>query len=554
VAVPRQYTIAAFGAAVALALALPLAATGVRAQTAEGIGGRPWPAARAVADQLRRLPPSEQSTDAAIDLPVHETAAEPVRDEDAEADEDGSAQVMLGRTPVVDGATTGGEEPTAAIDGKVEAVEPGEPGEETALRRDVRSGEDIAAFERPRAGYDVEAFSIEPEPLADRRPGRLFRRDAYEPIGVRIGSFIVYPEVEVGIAGFSNVFHTSGNPRDDVALDLRPAVRAVSTWSTHAFELRASGTTSFHDEYHSENDKAGLLEARGRLDITRRTNIEALASWELSQEGRGSINEPSAAVERTDVETLRAAVAVNHRFNRLSVQLRGSIADVDYAPVRLASGTLFRNDDRDMVQREAAVRVAWLLKPGFSVFGETSVNARDHSVLPSDGITRDSAGNRERVGVSFGNYDSILRGEASIGYGRQDFDAPSLPDVDGLLVDANVAWRMSALTSLLFTARSDVTEAIVAGTGGALSRSVGVELRHAFLRQLIASTGIRYTRQDYQGISLTERELVALLGIEYHLSRELMLYGRYQHIEFDSTDLSRNYNADEIRVGIRVAR
>ena len=45
-----------------------------------------------------------------------------------------------------------------------------------------------------------------------------------------------------------------------------------------------------------------------------------------------------------------------------------------------------------------------------------------------------------------------------------------------------------------------------------------------------------------------------MLGLEYILSREVTVFGRYRHIEFDSTDDARNYNADELRVGVRLRR
>jgi hypothetical protein len=542
----RQHLFAALEAAVAAAAMALAGVCGAHAQSAsEGIGGRPWPAAGVQPVELRRLPPPDE--EAAIDLPAPGKQARI----SAENEDDDAGMTEAATDPDLDSqpAKEAGE-PQDLDTAAVEA----EDAHDIAVERDLRPSQDIAAFGRPRAGYDPEAFSIEPEPLLDRRPGRLFRGEPFEPLGVRIGSFIVFPEVELGLADFSNVFHTSGGVQRDVALELRPAVRAISNWRVHALELRATGTASFHDEFSSEDDRAGLLEARGRLDIMRRTNIEALASWERTQEGRGSINEPAAAVERTDIDMLRGAVSFNHRFNRLSVQLRGSVADFDYAPVRLAAGSTASNDDRDYTQREAAARAGWLLKPGFSVFAEASINERDHKVAASDGLLRNSSGERHKVGVAFGNTGTILRGEASIGYGHQDFDAPGLRDIQGLIVDANIGWRLSALASLLLTVRSDVAETVVGGSGGALSRSAGAELRHAFTRRLIGSAGARVTWQDYAGLSLTEREIVTLLSLEYHISRELMLFGRYQHIEFDASDHARNYNADEFRFGVRVAR
>lgn len=458
--------------------------------------------------------------------------------------------------PVIRSSLIDDERPAALLlplDGVVAEVD-ADRIEMGAAERDERPSSDIDAFERPRAGFDPEAFSIEPDPTQDRRPERRFRRDPYDALGIRMGSFMLYPEAELAAAGYSNVYRNSGDPLREAALEFRPSVRAVSMWSRHAVELRAEANTSFHKSYSSEDDRGGLLEARGRLDITRRTSIEALAGWELTQEARGSIDVPVSAIDRGDVETRRAALSLNHRFNRLSLQLRGSLAEFDYAPVATLGGGTISNDDRDYTQQDAALRASWELKPTLSAFAETSANVRDHTTAGSDGIKHDSRGTRHRIGLSFGGTEGVLHGQASVGYGEQIYDDPLLPSVEGILLDANLVWRISGLTSLLLSARTDIDETNLSGAGGALTTSIGAEVRHAFRRHVIGTAGIRYSHADYRGVDFTERELATMLGLEYILSREVTLFGRYRHIAFDSTDEARNYNAGELHVGVRLRR
>jgi hypothetical protein len=156
--------------------------------------------------------------------------------------------------------------------------------------------------------------------------------------------------------------------------------------------------------------------------------------------------------------------------------------------------------------------------------------------------------------LSFGDAEAPLHGQASIGYGQQTYDDPLLPFAEGILIDASLVWRISGLTSVLLTARTDVDETNLAGAGGALTNSLGAEVRHALRRSVIGTAGVRFARADYQGVDFTERELVTMLGLEYVLSREVTLFGRYRHITFDATDEARNYNADELRVGVRLRR
>jgi hypothetical protein len=443
--------------------------------------------------------------------------------------------------PVLDGVITTGE-PRPALDGA----------DPTAL--DNRPPEDIAAFESPAAGFDPQLFQIELDPILDRRPAQLFRFEPYEARGIRLGSFVLLPEAELGGVFLSNVFK-GPNARSDMALDIKPTARLVSNWRQHAAEFRATGALSYFNEFSTENDKSYALEARGRFDLSSRTNIEILTSRAVTQDSRSNINAPSAAAARSDITTDVLALAFNHRFNRLSVQLRGSVTDADYAPVASVAGSTITNDDRDIRTTEEALRATWEFKPTLFGFVEAGLNQRNYkAVALSDGFSRDSNGERYRVGVSFGNGGQRIRGEASVGYAIQRPSNGRLADIEGFVFDANLGYRMSALTSFLLTAKSDVSESSLSGSGGALSRQVGIEARHAFRRNLIASAGLAYSVTDFSGVAQVEKEAKATLGLEYFVNREVTLFSRYLHTNFDSTDTTRNYNADEVRVGMRIKR
>jgi hypothetical protein len=470
-------------------------------------------------------------------------------------DSDGMpAPVVIGqRQAPRDGDLTPQGGPTQEQDGVVATGEPrpARDGDDATIN-DTRSADEIALFENPPAGFDPQLFLAEVDPILDRRPERLFRFEPYTARGFRLGSFILLPEAEFGASYFSNVFRST-KPRADTAFDVRPSARLVSNWRAHALEFRATGNLSRFTEFTTENDRAYTLESRGRLDLSKRTSIEALVSRDVTQDSRSSINAPASAANRADITTDKVAAAFNHRFNRLSLQLRGSVTEAKFGPSEAIGGGSIGNNDRDVRTTEEAVRATWEFKPTLFTFIETAINQRTYKTAAlSDGILRDSTGDRYRAGISFGNGGQRLRGEFSLGYGTQRPDDARLQDISGFLLDANLAWRYSALTSFLLTARSDVTETTLANSAGAFSRQVGFEARHAFHRYLIGNTGLSYTVQDYEGVSLQEREWKSTAGLEYFLNQEVTLFGKYQHTAFSSTDNSRNYAADEVRIGVRV--
>ena len=149
-------------------------------------------------------------------------------------------------------------------------------------QRDARTAEDIAAFEGPPAGYNPYLYQIELQPLTDRRTLELFRLEPYVARGIRVGSFVIFPEAEFGALVSDNVFRSPSRHADD-AFEARSTVRVVSDWRAHAVEFRASGLASFYRELATEDDRAYALEARARLDLTKRTNIEALVLHQRRQ-------------------------------------------------------------------------------------------------------------------------------------------------------------------------------------------------------------------------------------------------------------------------------
>jgi hypothetical protein len=74
--------------------------------------------------------------------------------------------------------------------------------------------------ENPPAGFDPLLFQIEDiDPLrTDRRTRRLFQIEPYDPIGVRIGSFVYFPELEVAGLATSNVLRQSPSNSDAAAV------------------------------------------------------------------------------------------------------------------------------------------------------------------------------------------------------------------------------------------------------------------------------------------------------------------------------------------------
>jgi hypothetical protein len=88
--------------------------------------------------------------------------------------------------------------------------------------------------------------------------------------------------------------------------------------------------------------------------------------------------------------------------------------------------------------------------------------------------------------------------------------------------------------------------------GGVLERTYAVQARHSFSTRLIGSLGATYLNRDFVGGDLTEQQSSEAAGLEYYLSREFVLFGRYAHTNFYTTAPNGNYTVEEVQLGVRI--
>lgn len=491
---------------------------------------------------------------AAPNYVARDLAAEELSEAAGEAglDDSGEARVRLRRL-AQDGDLSEVLETDEALRGTIDPFDDDAPLlEDDPTLADLRSPQDIDAFSSDLPGFDpllLQAEEVNPV-FAGTQLGEIGTNEAFAPLGTRIGSFILFTTLEANADYNSNLF-ASPVALGDWSLQFRPAMRLVSDWANHAVEVRASGDLSYHDRYPSEDDRAYLIETLGRLDVTRQTNLQALYGHEFAQESRSAINALSVGT-RPNVVVDRVRGAFNHRFNRLSVQLRGAVIDTSYGTDNLF-GVVQSNADRDYTLYEQAFRPQWEFTPTFSIFADLSINQR-HYTIPaySDGIIRSSTGQRYRAGVSFGQLGEYLRGEVSLGYGRQTPDSPLLPIIDGLLIDGALTWRPTPLTTVALTASSEVAETTTTGSGGVMERNYALEARHSVTERLTGIAGVSFFTRDFVGANQTEEQFVAAGGVDYFLNRNAVLFTRYAHTVFDSNTPNSSYTVEEVQFGVRL--
>jgi hypothetical protein len=380
--------------------------------------------------------------------------------------------------------------------------------------------------------------------------------DAYSPLGIRGGSFIFFPAVELSAAYASNpqaIPHGAGSPYFVVA----PELLVQSDWSRHALTATIVGSyTDYTNDSFVPSLNRPYLNSKidGRIDVTRDTQIVLENRLLVSTDNPGSPNLQAGLASLPIDTTLGGTLGVVQNFNRLIVSLKGTFDRVQYQNSTLTDGETASNADRDLNQYAGIARVGFDLDAGVKPFVEVQQDARAYDEqFDSGGQQRSSQGTSVKAGATVDLFGT-LSGAMAVGYLDRTYQDPTLPKVSGLIADGALIWQATALTSAKLTATSLVSESTVFGVSGELSRDVAIEVDHAFRRWLVGTLQVGYGQDNYVGEGRLDNRYFASVGMIYKLNRDIWLKTEVRQNWLQSNFSGASYQSTSVLAGVRLQR
>jgi hypothetical protein len=392
----------------------------------------------------------------------------------------------------------------------------------------------------PQEGYDPEPLEPGADDTVRGRP-----RPDYDPLGLRVGGFFLYPRASVSGLYRDNIFYRSANEESDFVSVFTPELRLRSNWNAHALNLFADANVVRYADNSDENHTEGRAGFDGRIDVTRSTAVLGNFAYARLAEERSSPDQ-TAAAEPTRYDKYGPSARLTHRLNRLRVQLGGGITFYDFEDVPAIGGGTINMDDRDRSEAEASLQLGYEIVPNYEAFVRTSYDRRNYRSSRDDaGLDRDSDGWEvvAGLGVELGR---VTYGNVFVGYLRQDFDDPILPSIEGIGFGGDVTWNPTQLTTVKFAASRIVEETTLAGAAGALTTRTGVTVDHELLRNLILTAQAQYANHDYDGISRDDDVYGLSTGGDYLLNRNVSLRLRYAYARRDSSAVGGDYSVNSV--------
>jgi hypothetical protein len=357
--------------------------------------------------------------------------------------------------------------------------------------------------------------------------------------GYRAGSFLWQPELAVSGVYDSNIFATRTDEVDDSILVFSPDLNVKSEWDRHKLDLDLGGAFGRYLSNHDEDYDDYWANLDGRYDFTDSSNIFGGLGYSHDHEDRGSPEDSQSGNEPTTFDSSRVHAGVSHGWGKATLRMGGTYEQLDFADAGLLT-----NKDRNRDLTGVGARLSYQLHPQYSPYGQGIWDRREYDQFADDnGFQRDSDGYRADVGV-LATISNRLKGEAYLGYLRQDYDDPRFSSVSAVDFGGSLNWRTTPRTTLSVELDRSLEETTLvdqttlAGSSGYLYSSLSGTVRHKLTPRMNINAGVSVAEADYQELDRKDEYYTAQLGMRYYIAPGYYLGAEYQALMRDSNTLS----------------
>lgn len=376
-------------------------------------------------------------------------------------------------------------------------------------------------------------------------------RPEYDPKGIPLGGFRLFPALDLRASTSNNVFQTDTGRRGDVSFTIAPSFTLTSDWSRHHFEAFGDLVALRHGDFTSEDVTDWSLGATGRVDIQRGSSVTALASTGRQHEGRSSPNSPGNLAEPIRYALHSAHLSVTTQPNRFRGTLGLEFDRYSYEDTPLNGGGFLDNTDRDRDELRLFARASFELSEGYRAFVEAAHESRGFDrAIDRTGINRDSDGTNFNAGIEF-ELVGLLQGEALVGYLDRRFGAP-LQDFSGLNYGVKLNWSVTPITTVHLRAERVLEETIVAGSSIIADKRFGIGVDHELQRNVIIQADIAHAESDFVGSARNDTQFDARIGATYLIDNNLRATAGYERRDRDSNVPGEDFSEDKFHVSLRL--
>jgi hypothetical protein len=383
------------------------------------------------------------------------------------------------------------------------------------------------------------AHGQEPDPNV---PVTARPRPDFDPLGIRAGGFLIYPNTTVAATYDDNVFASKNDTKDDFYFNFLPGFSIRSNFPRHAINFAAQADIARYTSETDEDYEDVGAALDGRLDITRNNRLTGGLRFAKDHESRDDPEDPGADVTNKPVEfyDYGARLGFQQDFNRLNFGLLGTFDRRDYD----------EQGDTDESERDrnlygARLRTGYFVSPRINAFLQGAYRREQRDA--SNKSQRDNNVYTAGVGSEI-DFTGLLFGEFDVGWSLQEFDDSEFDSENGFTYGANLTWNPTRLTSVRLDGRGGFQPSDVGSSN--LESQIGLRVDHELLRNLLIGGEIVYNRDDFQDTNRTDNRIDVGPSITYLINRNFSVGAEYTFTTRQSDDSDREFDRNLVTLRV----
>jgi hypothetical protein len=398
----------------------------------------------------------------------------------------------------------------------------------------------------------------------DERTESAREAESYDAKGVRVGSFLLFPALELDEVFNDNVFAQSAGsgPTASFIQVIKPTLELRSTWATHMLNVYARSAIGFYTNASALDYQDVSVGTDGRIDIQRNWNIYGGFSFNRKHEDPGLPNTVTGPTNVTIYNQLSGSAGYYQKVNRFSGRAEFFVDNYTYFDngLGLAEGVV-PNTDRNRTELRESLRFGYEFLDGYEFWVRGSLNQRMYNTaVDATGFARNSNGWDVVGGITL-DLGGLISAEAFAGYLQQNYVNQGTPPLQGPMFGLLAHWN--PLKELWFRpyVKRTVNEAAFVGDSGYLNTSMGFTTTYNLQPNVQLGGLADYTIADYQSFqsfsstdSRYDQYVTLGASIMYTPVRQFFVGPSYQYVYRTSNQPGLNYSQNVImlRLGARL--
>ena len=371
----------------------------------------------------------------------------------------------------------------------------------------------------------------------------------YDALGVRVGSFTMYPRISLSGTYDDNIFGLP-NKTSGFIVSAAPSADFVSNWSRHALEFNLRYERDQYVDQSSESSNEYSLSSSGRLDIdhasaaTFHFDVAELTESRTAPDSFAGLRQPV----RYDVVT--TGVSAYREFDRFRVEGELSNSFYSFYDTPLLNGLVFNESSRDENSTSERIRGSYAVNPDLALFLQVTPNQSHFLHEPTDSFSSfDSSGYSLTAGVN-GQITHLITADVGLGYYSQSYDDKRIANISGLAYNANIQYFLTQLITVTGRASHSISAAGIPGTPATDLDTVDLRADYELRRYLIVSPDVNYARYRYPGTDRVDDRYGAGVSATYLVNRTIGITASYGFLRQDSNGGFGGVSFDDNRLSL----